>query len=360
MLAAKPPRPVLARPLIGNRNPESSEGKPMTKQPISKWAALPLLLALAASPAFAVNKDMVQLQTQVQELQDAVARLQQSNDERMGVLKDLVQQTADSVNKMSLSIETLQQQAKAQQEAAGGKMDQVSSQVQSLNDSLDEVKARINSLDKALQSVANQQQSINAALQNMTPSPAATQPGAAAPGAGPAAPSGPTLPPAVADAGRPSADIPFTSTQGPPILPRSAPTANAPPVGDLYKTALSDYMAAKYPLATSEFNSVIKTYSADPLAGNAYYYLGEIDYRLGKYTLAIKDYDHVLDEFPDSPKTAVAHLHKGQALIATNQREAGIVEFRTLIQRFPNSAEAGLARSRLNGLGVPVTPKRPA
>jgi TolA-binding protein len=105
---------------------------------------------------------------------------------------------------------------------------------------------------------------------------------------------------------------------------------------------------------------VIKNYPADPLAGNAYYYLGEIDYRLGKYALAIKDYDHVLDEFPDSPKTAVAHLHKGQALIATNQREAGIVEFRTLIQRFPNSAEAGLARSRLNGLGVPVMPKRPA
>ena len=57
----------------------------------------------AASPAFAVNKDMVQLQTQVQQLQDAVAHLQQSNDERMGVLNDLVQQSADSVNKMSLA-----------------------------------------------------------------------------------------------------------------------------------------------------------------------------------------------------------------------------------------------------------------
>jgi len=56
------------------------------------------IAALSAPPALAVNKDMVQLQTQVQELQDAVARLQQSNDERMGVLKDLVQQSADTVN----------------------------------------------------------------------------------------------------------------------------------------------------------------------------------------------------------------------------------------------------------------------
>ena len=59
---------------------------------------------------FAVSKDMVQLQTQIQELQDAIARLQQSNDERMGVLKDLVQQSADSVNRMSVTIDGLQKQ----------------------------------------------------------------------------------------------------------------------------------------------------------------------------------------------------------------------------------------------------------
>ena len=126
-------------------------------------------LALAATPAFAVNKDMVQLQTQVRELQDSIARLQQSNDERMGVLKDLVQQSADSVNKMSTAIETLQQQMHSQQEASGGKLDQVSGQVQSVNDSLDEVKARLNTLEKALQSVQSQQQSINAAVQNLGP-----------------------------------------------------------------------------------------------------------------------------------------------------------------------------------------------
>jgi outer membrane murein-binding lipoprotein Lpp len=67
-----------------------------------------LALTFAAPPAFAVNKDMVQLQTEVQDLQSAVARLQQTTDERMGVLRDLVQQSADSVNKMSLSIETQQ------------------------------------------------------------------------------------------------------------------------------------------------------------------------------------------------------------------------------------------------------------
>ena len=162
---------------------------------------------LSATPLFAVNKDMVQLQTQVQQLQDAVARLQQSNDERMGVLKDLVQQTADSVNKMSATVSDLQKQMQTAQEAQGGKIDQVSGQIQSLNDSLDEVKARLNALDKTLKDIQSQQQSISATLQNMQrrlPQPPQMPPVAlaapiasAAPGSiGPMSPMGPVGPPA--------------------------------------------------------------------------------------------------------------------------------------------------------------------
>ncbi len=145
---------------------------------LSRFSCALVACALVTTPAFAVNKDMVQLQTQVQDLQAAVSHLQQSNDERMGVLKDLVQQTADSVNKMSVAVETLQQQMRTQQEASTGKLDQVSGQVQSLNDTLDEVKARLSGMEKALQSVQNQQQSINATLQNLAP-PAGSAPGAA-------------------------------------------------------------------------------------------------------------------------------------------------------------------------------------
>src|ERR1700723_1531237 len=94
---------------------------PRQLPPIRLAAATLLAAALFwSSPAFAVNKDMVQLQTQIQQLQDAVARLQQSNDERMGVMKDLVQQSADSINKMSAVVDGLQKQMQAQQEAQSG------------------------------------------------------------------------------------------------------------------------------------------------------------------------------------------------------------------------------------------------
>ena len=82
---------------------------PLPPLPLRRHRSL-LAASPRSCPAHAVNKDMIQLQTQVQQLQDAVARLQQSNDERMGVLKDLVQQTADSVNKMSVTVNGLQAQ----------------------------------------------------------------------------------------------------------------------------------------------------------------------------------------------------------------------------------------------------------
>ena len=330
-----------------------------------------LLASLAAPRAFAVNKDMVQLQTQVQTLQDSVARLQQSNDERMGVLKDLVQQTADAVNKMSVTVTDLQTQMRQQQEAAGTKIDQVSGQMQSLNDSVDEVKARLNNLDKAMQALQSSQQSINATLQNMQtqqPSAAPGTPDQPAPGTLPptapssAAPSSGVPPAAMRPmaSSKPSADVPFATQQGPYAGSRAAQPAqpSGAPVGDLYKTALGDYMAAKNPIAAEEFNQVIQTNPSDPLAGNAWFYLGEMDVHSQKYSAAVTDYDHVLNDYPGNQKAAVARLHKGTALLALKDHDAAIAEFRAVIQRFPNTPEATSARNKLNGMGVPITAHR--
>ena len=153
-----------------------------------------------------------------------------------------------------------------------------------------------------------------------------------------------------------------TASLPPASLPPTPTTAEpaAPPVDELYKTALGDYMSAKYSLAESEFGDVVKNYPDNPLAGNAYYYQAEIEYRAGKYPVAIKFYDKVLDQYTDNNKVPVSHLHKGQALIALKQTDAGVRELRALIQRFPNSPEAMSARSKLNGMGVPVTPRHPS
>jgi TolA-binding protein len=311
-------------------------------------AALLAAIVFCSAPAFAVSKDMVQLQTQIQQLQDAVARLQQSNDERMGVMKDLVQQSADSVNRIAVTIDTMQKQMQTQQEAQNGKIDQVSGQIQSLNDSVDELKARLASIQKLMQDVQGQQQNI----QNQ-PQPggsAAPAPSAALPDNPPTAAPAPTPAPVVRR-GKPSADVPMAAA------PAATEGPAAPPADELYKTALGDYMSAKYALSASEFADVTKFYPDNPLSGNSFYYQAEIDYRGGRYPAAVKAYDSVLQQYPDSNKVPVAHLHKGMALIALKDNDGGIREFRTLIQRFPNSPEAMQARSKLSGMGVTVTPK---
>ncbi|NYF80388.1 tetratricopeptide repeat protein [Granulicella arctica] len=318
----------------------------MTKQmKYIRLASTVFTIVLCAVPAFAANKDMIQLQTQVQQLQDSVARLQQSNDERMGVMKDLVQQNADQVNKMSATMEALSHSLQTQNEAQGTKLDQLSGQIQSLNDSLDEIKARLGKLEALTQGIQNQQQTITAPstpAPDNTPPPSATQ-----------APLPDTAP--TDRKGKPSAGIPMSDATP------SAPTGPAAaPVGDLYKSALGDYMAAKYSLAAGEFADVIRYYPDQALSGNSFYYLGEIDYRAGKFEDAIKDYDMVLQHFPDNNKIPASRLHKGQAYFALKQNDAGVRELRALIQRFPNAPEAMLARSKLSGMGITVTPRHTA
>jgi TolA-binding protein len=329
----------------------------VTRKPVHLvFAALFVATWFCSTPAFAVNKDMVQLQTQIQQLQDAVARLQQSNDERMGVMKDLVQQSADSINKMTVGLEALQKQMQTQQEAQGGKIDQVSGQIQSLNDSLDEVKARIGSLEKLMQSIQSQQQSMSANMQGGMPA------GAAAPVTTPATEAPPVdapTPAPIVRKGKPTAGTPLVTplSDQQPAATTTPQASTAPPADEIYKTALGDYMAAKYALSAAEFGDVVKFYPDNPLSGNSYYYMAEIEYRGGHYANAIKDYDSVLQQYPDSNKVPVSHLHKGMALIALKQNDAGVRELRALIQRFPNSPEAMQARSKLSGMGVLVTPK---
>ena len=120
-----------------------------TRKCISSLALAAMLFAPGA-PAFGVSKEMIQLQTQVQALQDQVARMQQSIDMNMGVMKNLIEQSADSVNKMNAAVGDLQNKMQGLSSDNNGKIDQLSGQVQSLHDSVDELKSRLAKVSKQL------------------------------------------------------------------------------------------------------------------------------------------------------------------------------------------------------------------
>jgi SMC interacting uncharacterized protein involved in chromosome segregation len=100
------------------------------------------LFAFVPVRAHAASKEMIALQTQVQQLLDMVQRIQSTLDSRFGVLQNLAQQTADQATQMSATVNALQQKINNQNDALSGKLDANSGQVQALNDSVDELKSR--------------------------------------------------------------------------------------------------------------------------------------------------------------------------------------------------------------------------
>lgn len=276
---------------------------------VSKLALVFALLLIVSLPLSAGTKEqLIQLQTQVQALQDQMARMQQSFDERMGVMRNLVEQSTDSVNRLNNSLATFDQGVKTQITDSGGKMDQVSTQVQSLQDSVDELKTRLAKVSKQLED-------MQAAQQNMAA-------------------------PAVGGTGM---------TQG-----------QAPPADVLYNNALRDYNAAKYELAQQQFGDYMKFYSTTELAGNAQFYIADILYRQGEFARAVQEYDKVLEQFPGGNKAAAAQLKKGYALLEIGQRDAGLRELRSLVGRYPRTIEATQARDRLKKLGAASTASKPS
>jgi TolA-binding protein len=300
--------------------------------------ALVILLGSAGVPAHAVSKEIVELQTQVQQLLDMVQRLQSTLDQRFTAIQSLAQQTADAASKTSAAVNDLEQKLNAQNDTLNGKLDTSSGQVQSLNDSVDELKSRIAKLDKSVQDLQTQ-------LQNLQqPPPGSAPQGTPAPGAEGAQPGG---------AQQPGAAM----TPPPSGVMSAAPAAvQAPPLQETYEAAVRDYNAARYPLAAQEFGDVVHYYPLDDLAGTSQFYLGEIAYQQQDYNKAINAYNAVLEGFAGNAKAPAAQLHKGLALLAQNKKDAGVRELRELIQRHPQTPEARVARSKLNGMGVRINP----
>ena len=85
--------------------------------------ALPLILIIGIAPAHAVNKDLIELQTQVTQLQQQMTAMKQSFDERMGVMKNLLEQNTDAANKVTTAINGLQASVNKQQQDRAGQVD---------------------------------------------------------------------------------------------------------------------------------------------------------------------------------------------------------------------------------------------
>ena len=277
----------------------------------------------APAPAGAANRDMIQLQTDVSRLIDSVNNLNTSVEQKHAVLKTLLEQSLDGVNKLSTNMGALSQTVQQVQANTGSRLDSMNTQFQALVDNVDELKSRLGKMNQQMADTQNTLQSMDAKL-----------------GGG----GGLQLP-------QPSAPL----NQGgpaPATQPAAAPPTPPPSADVLYASARRDFDTGKFDLARQEFADYLKYYPSTDLAGNAMFYEGEINFAQGNYPEAVNSYDHVLTDFPKSFKLAAARLKKGLALLEMGQQAAAVRELREVARRHPGTDEARKANAKLHEIAT--------
>ena len=286
---------------------------------MKKILTLVLLFGMAASPAFAVDKEVIKLQQDVALLQGMVRELQRSYDEKMAVVVTLVTQTADRLNQLSqsngqisgqvgTSVASLEKTVQTAMANSSQKVDNLNTGLQGVEATLDDLKARLDQISEQVAKLTSASQSI----------PAGTPP---------------------ANTGAPVSGDPNTGAG-----------ASLPSPDVLYNTAQRDYTGSNYPLALQEFRDYLQYFPTSALASNAQFYIGDIYYQQGQFDKAIIEYDKSIEQYPNGNKAASAQLKKGFALINIDRRAEAVKELNNLLKRFPTSPEASLAKDKLANL----------
>lgn len=286
---------------------------------------------LGPAPVGAVAREIVELQQSVNQLIQGQKDIQTQLAQNAAVDKTLMEQSMDTVNKLTGTMMALQKTVQDMQANSGARLDTMSTQIQGISDNLQETLARMGKLNQQLTDAQNAIQGIDAKLASSAPPPTAAAPGAGAPPSG-ASPNG--LPP-----------IPGTPAA-------SGPPASAPSADLLYSNGLRDLNGKKYDLASQEFGDYLKFYGTTDLASNAQFYLGEILFAQQQYQQAIDAYSKVIDSYPKSFKIAPAHLKRALALITLGEKSSGVSELRMVVKSYPGTDEEKRAKAKLQELGV--------
>jgi len=295
---------------------------------ISRFAATICFAVVSAASAFAANKEMIELQRDVAQLQEQTRLLQQSIDTKMAQLQVLAQQSLDSSNRANTSVADLARSVQASGADIGK---QVLQPMAALSTRIDGMAQDLQSLQAGVADQSARMAKIQQQLVDMK-NAMSTMP---APGSVPTSGSAPPV-------GVPSSGAP----------PMTDPTAPPISASQLWQNAKRDMDSGNSDLALNEFQDYLKFYRTTDLAPNAQFNIGQIHYTQHKLDVAVKDFDQVLEAFPTNPKTPDAHYMKGRALIQLSQRNEAAREFTAVVTQFPSSAAAATSKAALKQLGM--------
>jgi tol-pal system protein YbgF len=287
---------------------------------------------LGPAPVGAVAREIVELQQSVNQIIQSQKDMQTTLSQNAAVDKTLMEQSMDTVNKLTGTMMALQKTVQDMQANSGARLDTMSTQIQGISDNLQETLARMGKLNQQLADTQSAIQGIDAKLASGAPPSAGAS---AAPGTA-TGPGG--LPPAgAASGGGSNSSLP----------PGAAPSADL-----LYSNGLRDLNGKKYDLASQEFGDYLKYYGSSDLASNAQFYLGEMFFAQQQYDQAIDAYSKVIENYPKSFKLAPAHLKRALALISLGEKSSGVSELRMVVKTYPGTDEERRAKAKLQELGI--------
>src|SRR5208282_4553969 len=133
---------------------------------------------LGPAPAGAVAREIIELQTGVNQIIQGQQAMQTAITQNDAVERTLIEQSLDSVNKLNVSMAAVQKNTQDFSAASGARLDTMGTQVQGLSDNVADLQARLGKLDQKLTDVQNTLQSIDSKLATPAPAPGPAPPAA--------------------------------------------------------------------------------------------------------------------------------------------------------------------------------------
>ena len=258
-----------------------------------------------AQPAWAANKEHLQLMAEIRMLQEQNQQLQAL----LGSLQDTLKTVTTKLDDQSAAT----RKAMADQLLA---VNNIGDNVRVLREKTDETNVRISTVS----------QEIDALRQAIASQPAPA--GAVAPGTDPGA-------------------VPSTTP--------SQPSSPSPPVGvspqRMFEASYDDYTAGRWELAIQGFQGYIQTFPRTAQAADAQYNIGMSYYQQGKWPEARDAFQKVISDYPqNTERLPEAYYKLGQTFERLNQLDNAKRAYETVIQKFPTSFHANQARPALDRL----------
>jgi TolA-binding protein len=303
----------------------------MNRRTLVCGAILTALLTVSPPPSFGANKDILELQRQLAQLEDVVKALQKSQEDRAIKMEAMVQQAINAggdagrsaaiiQNNLQSSLTDMQSKVAAPVIGLGKRMDDMSNDMRTLQQAVADLASSVSKMQALLNDINIQVKAIQGPIQ---PPP----PGSGGPGP-------------VGSSADPGATAPSTGEK-PPISQ-----------SDLMANANRDRGSGKLDLAVQEYGDYLKWFGKSDMAPVAQYYIGWIRYSQGDYENAVKELDVVLERFPENTRTPDAMYYKGLSLMRLQRKNDASKEFINLAKKYPRNDLAPKACEQLKYLGM--------